>query len=301
MHMNIIANKKWFLSVSAFLVLAGLISIFTFRFKPGIDFKSGSLWQLKIPQADESALKNVLVDKLKIESPVIAFDGATGSYSILLPEISEETKQIYLAELQKDFGTAESLDYSSVSPTVSDELRNKAVWIVFLVLFVIASFVAYAFSSVSWPVNSVKYGAVTLMALAHDTIIAAGFYALMGHLKGIAIDTNFIVALLTIVGFSVYDTIVVLDRVRENLKKDHAAKANFSEIVNTSINETFQRSLNTSITVMLMLIAICLFGPVSIRYFSLTMLIGMFFGTYSSIFVASPLLVLWNELDTKKK
>jgi preprotein translocase subunit SecF len=299
--MNIIANKKWFLLVSALLVTLALVSIFTFKFKLGIDFKSGTLWQIKITGGNETALRNVLVEKLKIEDPVITFDSVGDSYSILLPEINEGTKEAYLAELQNNFRNVESLDYSSVSPTVSNELRQKALWVVLLVLLIIGGFVAYAFSSVSWPVSSYKYGAVTLAALAHDTTIAAGFYALMGHLKGIAIDTNFVVALLTIIGFSVYDTIVILDRVRENLKKDRSGKTEFAKVVDESINETFQRSLNTSITVMLMLIAIWLFGPISIKYFSLTMLVGMFFGTYSSIFVASPLLVLWHELDIKKK
>ncbi|MCL4406411.1 MAG: protein translocase subunit SecF [Patescibacteria group bacterium] len=299
--MNIIANKKWFLLVSALLVTAALVSIFTFKFKLGIDFKSGTLWQIRIAKGGEADLKNILTSKLGVENPAITFDGATNSYSILLPEINEETKQTYLAELQKDFGPVESLDYSSVSPTVSNELKQKSIWVVLFVLLIIGGFVAYAFSSVSWPVSSYKYGAVTLIALAHDTIIASGFYSLMGHFKDVAIDTNFIVALLTIIGFSVYDTIVVLDRVRENLKKDRSGKEDFGKVVNESLNETFERSLNTSITVMLMLVAIWLLGPVSIKYFSLTMLVGMFFGTYSSIFVASPLLVLWHQLDTRKK
>ena len=301
MHMNIIANKKWFLLVSVILVAAALISIFTFKFKLGIDFKSGVLWQIRISEGNEAALRNVLVEKLDVEDPVITFDGTNDSYSILLPEMSEETKQSYLTEFQKSFNEVESLEYSSISPTVSDELRQKAIWVVMLVLLIIGGFVAYAFSSVSWPVSSYKYGAVTLIALAHDTIIAAGFYSLMGHFEGISIDTNFFVALLTIIGFSVYDTIVVLDRVRENLKKEGSSKIDFAKVVNVSIKETFERSLNTSITVILILVAIWLLGPVSIKYFSLTMLIGMFFGVYSSIFMASPLLVLWHELDTNKK
>jgi preprotein translocase subunit SecF len=301
MNLHIIANKKWFLLFSALLVTTALVSIFAFKFKLGIDFQSGTLWQVKIAKGNEADLKKVLTEKLGVENPVITFDGATDSYSILLSEINEETKQIYLAELQNDFGPVESLDYSSVSPTISNELKEKSIWVVLLVLLIIGGFVAYAFSSVSWPVSSYKYGAVTLIALAHDTIIASGFYSLMGHWKGVAIDTNFIVALLTIVGFSVYDTIVILDRVRENLKKDRSGKVDFGGVVNESINETFERSLNTSITVMLVLLAIWLLGPVSIKYFSLTTLVGMFFGTYSSIFVASPLLVLWHQLDTKKK
>jgi preprotein translocase subunit SecF len=145
---------------------------------------------------------------------------------------------------------------------------------------------------VSKPVASWKYGAATLVALVHDVTLVVGFYAVLGHFWGVEINTSFITAVLTVLGFSVHDTIVVFDRIRENLPK---SDTNFEETVNRSVNQTITRSINTSMTVMLTLLAITIFGGPSIMYFSLALLVGIFFGTYSSIFLASPVLVLWNS------
>jgi len=174
-------------------------------------------------------------------------------------------------------------------------LKTKAMWAIVLVLIGISLFIAWAFRKVSEPVKSWKYGIVTLITLVHDVSIPAGLLALLGYWKGIEIDTNFIVALLVVMGFSVHDTIVVFDRIRENLTLNRGRKFDLGDIIRFSVKETFTRSVNTSLTLILVLVVLLAFGPPSLFYFILTILVGTIFGTYSSIFVASPLLYLWQR------
>ena len=175
------------------------------------------------------------------------------------------------------------------------ELRAKALWAFLGVILTISLYIAFAFRQVSRPVSSWKYGIVTLGTLFHDALIPLGLIAYLGHTRGEEINTNSIVAILVIIGFSVHDTIVVFDRIRENLRLEKSPSFNFSELVNRSMNQTMIRSLNTSLTLALTLAALLLFGPSNLFYFVLTILVGVVVGTYSSIFIASPLLTLWNR------
>lgn len=298
MKLNIIGNKKWFLALSGLFVALAIVSISVFGFNLGIDFKSGSMWQVKVPGADERIIRDFAVNELEID-PIVSYDGNSGSYSLIFKEISEEEHVKMKEALISRFSEASELDFGTTSPSISSELRDKAVWVIILVLLVIAFYVAFAFRKVSWPVKSFKYGIAALIALAHDVVIAAGFFALIGHLNGIAIDTYFIVALLTVAGFSVQDTIVVFDRIRENLL-GHKGKIDLSEIINRSINEIIVRSVNTSVSTMLALGAVAYLGPVSVKYFALTMIVGIFFGTYSSLFIAGPLLTIWHKIGSRE-
>lgn len=296
MKANIIKNTKWFLSLSVIFVALAMVSIVVFGFNLGIDFKSGSMWQVRVPSANEESLKSFFSKDLNIEEPIISYDVSTNSYAVIFEETSDADHYAYLDKMKEKFGSVEDLDFGTTSPSVSAELKQKAVWIIVLSLIVMAVYITIAFRKVSYPVKSYKYGVVTLVALAHDVIIASGVFALVGYLNGAVIDTNFIVALLMIAGFSSQDTIVVLDRIRENLLSSKN-REDLGEIVDRSINEVFRRSINTSFCIMLVLVAVAFLGPLSMRYFALTMFVGMFFGTYSSLFVASPLLVLWHKLD----
>jgi len=208
-------------------------------------------------------------------------------------EIGEdEHKNLKVATAEK-LGEFKELSFQSIGPTIGKELRERALWAVFLVLFGISLYVAFAFRKVSFPVTSWKYGVVALITLFHDVIIPVGVLAWLGRLGGVEMDTNFVVALLVIAGFSVHDTIVVFDRTRENLKKGKGEQ--FSQIVNKSVNETLARSINTSATLLFVLLALYFAGPITLQFFILTILIGTLVGTYSSICVASPLLVEWYE------
>lgn len=297
--MNIIGRKKWFLGTSAVVVGAAITAIAVFGFTLGIDFTSGALWQVRVPQeVTEADLRSALTESGAREVTVTR-DDAAGAYSLLMPEVSEAERAAYERALEARFGAVESLDFWTISPSVSRELVGRSVTAILLVLFGISLYVTYAFRTVSYPVSSFKYGAVTLVTLAHDVLIPAGLFAVLGYARGIAVDTNFIVALLTVMGFSVHDTIVVFDRIRENLLKKTGES--LALVVNRSVNETLHRSINTSLTLVLVLVALFLFGPLSTSYFVLAILVGTVVGTYSSIFVASPLLVLWQEFDNKRK
>jgi preprotein translocase subunit SecF len=215
--------------------------------------------------------------------------------------ISETSRQQYLTQLETKFGSGvQDVSFSSVSPTISAQLEQNAIWAIILVLVFISLFISFAFRKVSQPISSWKYGVLTLITLFHDVVIPAGLYAVLGKYLGVAADSNFLVALLVVMGFSVHDTIVVFDRVRENLVK-YRGREDFGSIVNRSINETIRRSISTSFTLILVLLAIYLLGPLSLKYFVLTILVGTTVGAYSSILIASPLLVTWNNWRNKKQ
>jgi preprotein translocase subunit SecF len=186
----------------------------------------------------------------------------------------------------------------TIGPAISSQLRSRAIYAAIAVILAIIFYVAYAFRKVSKPVQSWKYGITAIIALVHDVTITMAVFALLGKYAGVEIDIPFVVALLTILGYSVNDTIVVFDRVRENLIK--RGSENFAETVNLGVNETLVRSVNTSITTLVVLVSLFLFGGASIHYFSLALIIGILLGTYSSIFLASPLLVVWKELKEKR-
>ncbi|PLX29023.1 protein translocase subunit SecF [Candidatus Parcubacteria bacterium] len=185
----------------------------------------------------------------------------------------------------------------TIGPAISAQLKERSAKAAVAVILAIVAYVAYAFRRVSKPVKSWKYGITAIVALLHDVIITMGIFSLLGHYMGVEVDIPFVVAMLTILGYSVNDTIVVFDRVRENLIK-HGYE-NFAKVVNKGVNETLVRSINTSITTLLVLSALFFFGGDSIHYFSLALMIGILLGTYSSIFLASPLLVVWKKLSDR--
>jgi preprotein translocase subunit SecF len=173
-------------------------------------------------------------------------------------------------------------------------MTKKAIIAIIVVVLAILAFIAFSFREVSNPLPSWKYGVIAMVTLIHDIIVPTGAYVIFSHRYGAEIDTLFVIALLTIIGISISDKIVVFDRIRENLKS-FGKNSSFEEVVGASLRQTFTRSVNTSVTVILALFALYFFGPITTKYFTLTLIIGMFVGTYSSIFVASPLLTVWNR------
>lgn len=294
--MNIIGHKKIFLTVSGLLVAASIVAIAVFGFKYGIDFEGGTLWQMKFLDKDisQTQLDEFLKTKLTLEGFIIT-PGEANSFLMRLPEITEEKHQEHLKAINKELGAVEELSFQTIGSVIGAELRNKAITAFILVLLAISLYIAAAFRKVSRPVSSWKYGFITLITLFHDALIPAGLFAVLGKLYNIEIDTNFIVAILVVMGFSVHDTIVVFDRIRENLKIGGAKQEDFSSIVNRSVNQTIARSINTSLTLVLVLVALFFFGSVSLKFFVLAIGVGVIAGTYSSIFVASPLLTLWRK------
>jgi len=294
--MNIIGHKKIYLFFAFILVSASVASILVFGFRYGIDIVGGTLWQIKFIENKVSAeaLNQFIASELKVEGTQVA-SGSTESLIIRAKEISEENHQEYLAKINSEFGAIEELRFETIGSVIGQELRDKAIKAFILVLFAISLYIAFVFRKVSRPVSSWKYGVVTLITLFHDAIIPIGVFAFLGYLYGVEIDINFIVAVLVVMGFSVHDTIVVFDRIRENLKFGSSSKDEFNAVVNASVNQTIARSINTSLTLLFVLFAIYFLGAITLKYFILTIIIGTVVGTYSSIFIASPLLTLWRR------
>jgi preprotein translocase subunit SecF len=217
-----------------------------------------------------------------------------------MKSITESEHQTLETALQNRFGTIDELRFESIGPSVGVQLRNKAIRAAIFVLLAISLYIAFSFRKVSYPVKSWKYGVITLMTLFHDVLIPSGMLAVLGHFQGLEMDTNFVVALLVIMGFSVHDTIVVFDRIRENLLIKKGSES-FDETVNTSVNQTIARSINTSLTLVLILAAMLAVGAAPLRFFVLTIMVGTVVGTYSSIFVASPLLTIFRRSGKNKR
>ncbi len=292
---NIIGRRSIFLSVSGTLVVLSVIAIIVFGFRFGIEFKGGTLWQLSFEQnsAAKDTLETFFKNEIKKENVTVIPQETGKMFLIRTEEISEPERQENLKLLETKFGPVQELSFQAIGASIGKELGQKSITAFLLVLFAISTYIAFAFRKSSHPVSSWKYGLITLATLFHDALIPVGLFAVLGHYLGVDIDVNFMVAVLVVMGFSVHDTIVVFDRVRENLKSPEARKKDFNTLVNESINQTLARSINTSLTLVLVLLAVLFFGSSTLTYFTLTILIGTIIGTYSSIFIASPLLTLW--------
>ena len=298
--MFIIKYKKIFISISIVLVLLSIASIFIFGLQIGIDFKGGALTEVVYKesrplQSDlDAALKT-----LDLGSILIQPTGELG-YIVKSIDLTETQHSLLLKTLSQDGkNPLEEKDFNSIGPSVGRELTRKAIIAIILVSLGIILFIAFAFRKVSKPVSSWKYGLMAVISLLHDVIIPIGLFTILSHFYGAEVDTLFVVAALTILGLSVSDTIVIFDRIRENLR--NKIEFSFNDTVGRSLDQSYMRSIFTSLTVIIVLLSLFFFGPESTKYFALMLTAGMFFGTYSSIFLASPLLVLIEELQTNKQ
>lgn len=291
--MNVITYRKFFYSLSAILIIASIVAMSVWGFHLGIDFKGGSLLELEFSQN-----RPLQADVAKVLAPLnleasIRATGDTG-YLIRMREITQTEKESVVTALAP-LGTSTEKRFDSIGPVLGLESLRKAIFSVVLVIVAIVLFIAFAFRKVSEPVSSWKYGMVAIIALIHDVIIPVGVYSILGRFLGYEIDTLFITAILVVLGFSVHDTIVVFDRVREHLR-NAAGKKPFDQIVGESVSETFTRSINTSLTTLFALIVLYFVGGQMTQSFSLVLIIGIIAGTYSSIFIGSPLLVtIWKR------
>lgn len=299
--MNIIAKRKIFLAVSGLLVASGILAVIGFGFNQGIDFRGGTLWQFKIEKNQpttvelEGFVKSAVSDISEIR---INLDASQNQFFARFKTTTEAEHHTLEAAAQKTYPSFEELSFQSIGPSIGQKLKSNAVTAIILAIVIVSLYIAYAFRKVSRPISSWKYGVVTMITLLHDIAIPAGLIAILGHYLKIEIDSNFIVALLVVMGFSVHDTIVVFDRIRENLIVSKN-RADFAETINQSIIQTIARSINTSLTLIIVLIILYLLGPINLKYFILTLLVGVTTGVYSSIFVASPLLLVWHTLTNQ--
>lgn len=300
--MFIINHKKIFISISIALIALSIASMLVFGLNVGIDFKGGALAEVvyKTERLSQETLNKSLAD-LNFGAISLQPTGELG-YIVKSRDLTDaEHSQLLQALSQGQENILTEMSFNSIGPSVGRELTRKAVVAIVLVSLAIILFITFAFRKVSRPVSSWKYGVIAVIALLHDITIPAGIFAGLSHYYGAELDTLFVVAALTILGLSVSDTIVIFDRIRENLRNQApSSKTSFSETVGRSLEQSFVRSLCTSLTVILVLLALFFFGPVSTKYFALMLTAGMFFGTYSSIFLASPLLVLLEEWQNRK-
>ena len=297
--MFIIKNKRIFISISIVLVLLSIVSLFVFGFRIGIDFKGGALVEVvyKTNRPAQSDL-DATFKALDFGSVLIQPTGELG-YIVKSLDLDEIQHSLLLKTLSQDGKSSlEEKNFNSIGPSVGRELTRKAIIAIVLVSLAIILFIAFAFRKISRPVSSWKYGLMAIVSLLHDVIIPIGLFSILSRFYGAEVDTLFVVAVLTILGLSVSDTIVIFDRIRENLR--NKTGNSFGDTVGKSLDQSYMRSIFTSLTVIIVLLSLFFFGPESTKYFALMLTAGMFFGTYSSIFLASPLLVLVEEWQNKK-
>ncbi|MFA6814049.1 MAG: protein translocase subunit SecF [Candidatus Pacebacteria bacterium] len=286
--------KKIFFLISAFFLIPGLISLVFFGLRPSIDFKGGSLLEIKFIEEEKTQdyQETILKDDLE---EIFSIDTVqeTGQDSLILrgQEITNEEKEIVLDLIREKFGELELLRFESVGPILGQELLKKTITAIFLVAAVIVIYIWQQF-------HDLKYGVSAVLAMFHDSLILLGIFSLLGHFKGVEVDVLFVTAILTTLSFSIHDTVVVYNRIRE-LKKKHR-HLSLTEIANAAVWKTLGRSINDSITIIIMLLSLVLLGGESVRYFSLALLIGAITGTYSSSFIAVPILLVWEELANRK-
>jgi preprotein translocase subunit SecF len=296
--MFIVKYRKIWYTFSLLLVAASIFSVFYFGLKLGIDFTGGSFLEVTFNgNRPEISILQEKINELNLGVVSLQPAGEAGLF-VRSRTISEEEHQKLVSTLSSVAPLTE-IRFDSIGPVIGKELAQKSIYAVILVIIMIILYIAFAFRQVSRPVSSFKFGFMAIIALVHDITLPLGVFAILGKFLGVEIDILFVTAILTVLGFSVHDTIVVFDRVRENLRKGVGKE--FEETVGISVSQTVTRSINTSLTVILVLLSIFLFGGETTKYFSLTLIIGVFFGTYSSIFLASPLLVTIYKFQNRKK
>jgi len=299
---KIIQKRKIFLSLSSLAVVASICALIFWGLNFGIDFTGGSLLEVQFtnyqPNITEiqDSLKDANLHNLVVQP-------TNDSVILRFKENTEEAHQATVRQLQalikdKKDASFKELQFDAVGPSIGQELKSKSFNATVIVFIMIILYISLAFRKVSKPVASWKYGVAAVIALVHDIMFILGAFAVLGHFYGIEINTPFIAAVLTVLGYSVSDTIIVFDRIRENLPK---SQEDFENTINRSVNQTITRSINTSFSAVLALLAVLFFGGDTIKDFALALIVGIVIGTYSSIFVASPVLVVWDKFTHRQK
>ncbi|MCC7543242.1 protein translocase subunit SecF [bacterium] len=295
--MNVIGRRRLWFAISLLVIIPGTISLFIWGLRPGIDFAGGQSMEIAGTQ-DQQFVRDTLAS-VGARDIVIT---TTGTDKLLARYRDEEGKDSTVTsnEIKTKLATqnAQPTNFESIGPAVSRDITRNAFVSVGLASLAIVFFIAFAFRNTPPPVSPWSFGVTAVIALLHDTLVIVGIFSLLGRFANVEIDSLFVTAVLTAIGFSVHDTIVVYDRIRENLKR---SSESFEVVVNDSIVETMARSLGTSLTVIFTLLALLIFGGETIRLFIFALLVGIMSGTYSSIFNAAPMLVVWHNFKFKRR
>jgi preprotein translocase subunit SecF len=299
MKINIIGKKYWYFLISLIVIVPGIISLILFGLNLSVEFTGGSNLTLAFPNkisGRELTQISAIFSQNKIKIQNLT---TSGNQVLIKSQPVDQSQDILITqEIKKSLGNFQQQSYETIGPTIGAETLQNAIYALIIASILIVVYITWSFRSVPKPTSSFRFGVCAIIALIHDVLVLIGLFSIFGHFFGIEVDSLFVTAVLTVIGFSVHDTIVVFDRIRENLKR--VGGENFAEVVNDSILQTLDRSLNTSLTVILVLFALLIFGGDSIRWFVVALLIGIISGTYSSIFNASPLLVVWQEILQKR-
>ena len=299
--MIIVKYRVFFFWLTGIILAGSIGAIVYFGLPLSIDFTGGSLTQIGYP-AGRPPLSGIQSEVSQLSLGTVSVrESGTNAVVIRSRTLTPEEHGAVLAAVSKNASTTE-LEYNSVGPSLGGEFASKALWALLAVTLAIALYVAFAFRKVSRPIPSWVYGVTVIAMLVHDLIVPAGFYAILAHYTAVDVDALFVTALLALLGYSVNDTIVVFDRVREHLAYNlkNNVKEDFELTIGKSISETLTRSVNTSLTTALALAVLVLFGAIATRDFALVMLVGVIAGTYSSILLAAPLLIPFARWYVKK-
>lgn len=301
--LNIVKHRNIPFVISGIMLVLSVFALIKFGLKPGIDFTGGSLLEVKFAQRPEITQIQEVLTNLNIDNVTVQHSGIDGAI-MRMRFVTEAEHQDILTKLREKFSngseSAQSVmevSFETIGAAVSANLRDRSLYTAVVIILATILYIAYSFRKVSRPVQSWKYGVAAIIAMIQNVLIIMGVFAVLGYYKGLDVGIPFVVAIMTIIGYSVNDTIVVFDRIRENLIR--LGSDNFSETVNKAINETLARSINTSLTILLVMIALFIFGGESIRYFSLALVIGIAISIYSSIFLTSPFLVVMHNWSKK--
>jgi preprotein translocase subunit SecF len=296
--MNLLKHKMWYLIISGLILVPGIVALLIFKLNLSIDFVGGSLVKYQVPNGYD--VSNIVSQYKNNNVEVEGFTTEGADFVIRTKSLDVNLNKTINDELQKDNADIKQVSFETVGPIVGKETTKNAFVSLGWASLAILLYIAYAFRNIPSPYSSFKFGASAIIAMLHDAVVVLGVFAILGHYKNVEIDAMFITAILTVIGFSVHDTIVVFDRIRENLSK-LPKTWQFETIANYSLVETLNRSLATSLTVIFTLSALYILGGDSIRNFVLALLIGIVSGTYSSIFTATPILVIWESYKKRDK
>jgi preprotein translocase subunit SecF len=294
-HINFVRFIPFYFTLSAIVLGAGIFSLLRWGLRPSVDFVGGSLVEVTVePKEDAVVSESTIRDSLssiEVDANTVQSSGEQ-TWTVRTKSQEEDLTKKLTNVLTERLGATELVRFESVGPTLGRELLKKTLVGILLSAGGILLYVA-------WRFKGGRYGVCAILAMLHDSLVVIGAFSLLGHFYGIEVDTLFVTALLTILSFSVHDTIVVYDRIRENLRS--AVTEDFETIVNKSVTETMRRSINNSLTILFMLVALTVWGGTTIRPFAFALLIGTITGTYSSPFTAVPLLVVWGRFASRRR
>lgn len=297
---SIVKNRKWYYLISLVVIIPGVLALILWGLPLSPDFTGGTLVEVKFSKDVSADDITAVAKSQKIEIGETGLQPtAENTYLIRTNPLDDNQVNTLTDSLKEKDDKLVILRKETIGPTIGQELLRRSLMAMGLAAVLIVVYIAYAFRSVPKPASSWRFGICAIVAMMHDVLVLFGIFAILGHFFAVEIDALFVTAVLTVIGFSVHDTIVVFDRIRENLNK--GSYKSFEDTVENSIMQTIARSINTSLTVALVLFALLLFGGSSIRWFVAALLIGIISGTYSSIFNAAPLLVTWQNFATSRK